>query len=331
MDEHTTYKMSFDGHLSPTVRRFGLWNKNGQIILQDPQTGQGMEVWDGGTRKVLIGRLDDDSIGQEIRGGKIYSTLIRSGGPGDTSYIELGVGFEPLTVKENGKTALNIWASGGGLFQIYDTNLNNMVGQILPTESFYGTGGLKIHARNNAGNDKNVAIRGTYIDLHPTNLCSVMGNFDVTGSYKNCVVNTSQGMVALSVRESLDIRFVDEGRGALIDGQCRIDLEPLFVEVIEPNTDATPWHVQLTPFSPASLYVAEIGDTHFVVRDQALGNGMFCWRLSGVRAGAAGIRFAPRGVEGNLLASNWEDDLVKEHPLEIDTAVLESNWEDDLL
>jgi len=301
--------------------------------------GQGFEVWDGATRKVLIGRLDDNSIGQEIVGGKLYSSYIRSGSKTDTSYIELGAGFEPLLVKENGKTALTIWAYDGGLMQWYDTVLNDMVGQILPTEAFFGSGGLKIHARNNTGTTKNVAIVGDTIYLDPVTEVNVLGDlhvggdFSVSGSGKGCIVETiDYGKRWQYAVEGPEIRLEDKGCGVLVDGQCRIELKPKFLQTIEKDLPEAPWVIDATPYFKGSLGVTEIGENYFVVNDcdDIPSNGRFSWSLSGVKIGCIGIYMPEFQPEGDILTSNWEDVLPTIDLLTIDTEVLTSNWEDEL-
>ncbi len=110
VDDATTLLMPLDGHLKPTVRDYGLWTKNGRIILQDPQSGQGIELWDGNQQKVLIGRLDDGTVGQIIRGGKLYSSEVRTGDEDSTSYIAM-VPPNGLVAYNGGKKVFETWAN----------------------------------------------------------------------------------------------------------------------------------------------------------------------------------------------------------------------------
>ncbi|HOV80320.1 MAG TPA: LamG domain-containing protein [Bacillota bacterium] len=294
VDEHTTYLMSCDGTLQPTVRDFGLFTKNGRIVLQDPQKGQGLEVWDGTTRKVLIGKLDDGTIGQEIVGGELYSSRIRSGGKTDTSYIQLSPGFEPLLVKENGKDALSIWASGGGLVQFFDTNLDDMVGQITNFNDLIGQG-LRIQGRDLSGNRKSIHIWGNYlyleadsstIDYHANLGHYFFGDLRMgSGTKYNIEETVNYGKRLLAVRESPEQKYVDEGKAQLVNGECRVAIDPIFLECIEPNTDDTPWLIHLTPYADIGIYVAEIGTDYFIVKERNGGtsNSVFAWSLSATR------------------------------------------------
>lgn len=50
---------------------------NGKIVMQDPQAGQGVEVWDREDKKVVIGDgLKEGAIGGQIIGGQMYSSKI---------------------------------------------------------------------------------------------------------------------------------------------------------------------------------------------------------------------------------------------------------------
>ena len=56
---------------------------------------------------------------------------------------------------------------------------------------------------------------------------------------------------------------------------------------IEPHTPDSRWYVNLTPYGKAILYVDEIGDGYFVVKDyNGNANGIeFTWSLSAAREG----------------------------------------------
>lgn len=364
VDDATTYKLNFDGHLQPTVRNFGLFTKNGRMILQDPQPGQGMEVWDGGTRKVLIGRLDDGTIGQEIRGGKIYSTEIRSGEPGASNYVELDAGDSPVRVVRDNKTALELWTAmdyglmggSGGAAVFYDVTANDQRGYITAFHNEFGYpygDGLLVNAEDINRNGKDLLLFGGTARIGANNVvisradhgpttCSVVGNFTVygdfavTGSGKGCIVDTpSYGMRWHYAVEGPEIRLEEKGCGELVNGQCRIDINPQFLESIEQNLPEAPWVIDVTPYFKGKLAVTEIGDTYFVVSDcdDMPSNGRFAWSLSGVKIGCIGV-YMPEfeyEAEGDVLTSNWEDELVADEPIIIDTDVLESDWEDELL
>jgi len=326
-DEYTIMLMSCNSTLQPTVRGFGLWTKNGRFILQDPLAGQGIEAWDGSTLKALIGRLDDGTIGVKIVGGKIYGSTIRSGAEGATTYTELGAeGDDPLTVVENGKTALNIWAFNGGMIQFYDTTVDDMRGQILPYDDAVGYG-LRVAGRNNTGSAMPVHIGGSGITITGANITfndeylggntdvSIFGNLIVDGDLSATGSKTAKqptdnyGERYLYARESPEVRYIDEGEGKLVNGECKINIDPIFLECIEPNTKNTPWLVHLTPMADIQLYVDEIGENYIFVRSAEAVSARFFWSLSCVRKGFAGIRLEQIEPDEDVLTSNWEDDL----------------------
>jgi len=134
------------------------------------------------------------------------------------------------------------------------------------------------------GGDGELAIVGDVV---------ILGDFEVTGR-KDCVEQTENyGTVVLSARESPEIRYIDEGVGTLINGECRIDVDPIFMECIEPNTEYSRWYIHLTPYADVDIYVAEIGENYFVVKEKKNGTSTgadFTWSLSAIRKNYAGIR-----------------------------------------
>jgi len=134
------------------------------------------------------------------------------------------------------------------------------------------------------GGDGELAIVGDVV---------ILGDFEVTGR-KDCVEQTENyGTVVLSARESPEIRYIDEGVGTLINGECRIDIDPIFMECIEPNTEYSRWYIHLTPYADVDIYVAEIGENYFVVKEKKNGTSTgadFTWSLSAIRKNYAGIR-----------------------------------------
>ena len=112
-----------------------------------------------------------------------------------------------------------------------------------------------------------------------------------SGGTKFAVQRTQNyGMRCLAARESPDVRYIIEGIAKFVNGECRIDIDPTFLECIEINSEQTPWTFGFTPmFSFMGIFVKEIGDTHFVVTEKlGASNGQFCWKLSAVRKGCAG-------------------------------------------
>ena len=87
------------------------------------------------------------------------------------------------------------------------------------------------------------------------------------GTKYNIEQTENYGQRGLAVRESPEQRYVDEGMGTLVNGECRIDVDPIFMEH-EPHTPDSRWYVQLTPYADVDLFVSEIGDGYFIIKER---------------------------------------------------------------
>jgi hypothetical protein len=168
--------------------------------------------------------------------------------------------------------------------------------------SLFSAGDLRLEADN----EVRINPRGS------SDFCVVEGNIGATGLKPALHRTENYGPRTLYARESPQVRFIDESIAQLTNGECRIELNPVFLECIEPNTPSTPWLINLTPYADTSLYVAEIGDTYFVVKECGGGtsNSSFAWSLSAIRRGYAQYYLDEKDAEGDLLTSNWEDELL---------------------
>lgn len=120
-------------------------------------------------------------------------------------------------------------------------------------------------------------------DLKVTGNAEVTGTFHVTGS-KNCAVETSQGMVLISAYETAEYYFGDIGRGEVVDGECRIEIDSLFAETV--NTDIN-YEVFLTPYGRGIIYVDEMAPNYFVVKGD---NIPFAFEIKAKRKGYESTR-----------------------------------------
>lgn len=111
-------------------------------------------------------------------------------------------------------------------------------------------------------------------------------DFAVTGAKSAIVETASYGQRKPYAIEAPDVRFGDEGIAQLQGGAARVELDLIFLETIEGE-----YPVQVTPYGDASLYVAEVGQSYFVVKArEGDPNVAFAWRLSATRKGYAGVR-----------------------------------------
>jgi hypothetical protein len=274
----------------------------------------GLRVYDNtGKLRGIFGSWLKELIrkyGIKIIDGEIYSTMFQTGEEGASDYITLSSdASQPLLVVNDNKDALSIWAgNGGGFIQFFDSSADSMRGQILPHNDADGVG-LRVTARSQSSLNYALSLYGMAgIEMHGN--VWVNDDFRVFGG-KNAVVPTENyGLRDLSVLEMPEIKFMDEGVGELAGGACRIDIDPIFLETIEPNTPETPFIVHLTPYDWLNLRVKEIGDTYFIVEEKEGLSGKFSWQLTATRKGYAGRRL-DRIDDEEVLTSNWEDDLLE--------------------
>ena len=274
----------------------------------------GIKVYDSSNvLRVLLGSWLESTVrkyGIKIIGGRIYATDIQSGEEGATSYIRMLPGYKPLEVIENGKRALNIWSSGGGMLQFYDTNLNDMAGQITPVNDAGGQG-LEIKARSTSGTtNKDLRLQGRYVRIkgYPpysdqwsiyldgytfvTGNLSVQGNLSCTGSKPAQQVTENYGLRYMYATEAPEIIYYDRGVINLVNGEAIVQLDPIYLECIEPDTEDTPWSVWCQCYGQNDVYVCEIGLDYFKVKERNDGtsNNKVVWKHEATRKGYANFR-----------------------------------------
>jgi len=236
----------------------------------------------------------------EIVNGALYSTSIQSGAKDSNSYVRIESGWHPLKIVQNGNECVSIWAyDNGGYIQIYQNG--EVTGQILPSSDGLGRG-LKIQNRafNNGYEDlilESLSGRVTVsAGAGSGEILLYCARTIISGDYvaygtKNAMVNTENyGKRLLYCIEATEVKFQDEGMAELENGLCRIEIDPIFLETIEPNTAETPWIIHLTPYNWLNIRVAEIGDSYFIVEEKDGLSGKFAWTLSATRKGYKGIR-----------------------------------------
>lgn len=235
----------------------------------------GLKVYDSlSSLRLLVGSWMRGLVrkyGIKVVEGEIYSSIVSTGDEDAKTFIRLispnllqmysdvgGVAKKQLEI------AASIGGGGGGVDFYVD---DNWVGTI-------------------NGQDSDLYISAPYGDV-------IMSSLDVLGT-KNCIEETSIGRVAISARESPEVRYIDEGMGTLVDGVCQIDIDPIFMECIEPHAPDSRWYVQLTPYADVDLYIAETGADYFIVKERNSGTttgAEFTWSLSATRKNYAHIRF----------------------------------------
>ena len=318
---------------------YGLWTKNGRYILQDPVTGQGLEVWDGTTRKVLVGKLDDGTIGQEIVGGKIYATTFSTRQPGevkafaelltngDFKIFDITAALGLLITGGNGQGEI-VWYLNGleyanALINAGSKDLWFRTKQANSGYDFSTYNGCSLEIDSGGDGDAIIDLGSVELQMYGSGdshmyvdgYFVVHGGFDTIGGSKDAVEKTENyGLRRLAAEEGPDVRYTIKGYGQLVDGQCRIDIDPIFLECIEPNIEQSRWAFQLTPmFEFLNMKIAEVGSAYFIVQEKDSLSGHFCWEMSAIRKGFAGrwLEKAPYDDEiEELITGTWEDELL---------------------
>lgn len=127
---------------------------------------------------------------------------------------------------------------------------------------------------------------GAALEIWSLSGLSVIGDLDVRGS-KNASVPTSIGRVNVSAYETAEYYFGDIGRGKVINGECRIEIESLFAETVNTNMD---YEVFLTPYGRGIIYVnpeEDMQSDHFVVRGDDI---PFAYEIKAKRLGYEDVR-----------------------------------------
>jgi hypothetical protein len=125
---------------------------------------------------------------------------------------------------------------------------------------------------------------GRFYDAEVSRNLWVGGSF--AANIKNAIVKTQNYGTRLTYcMEAATVRFYDEGKDTLVNGEKRIDLDPIFLETIEGEL-----YIHVTPYGPASLYISEKGTNYFVVKSMQGNDVEFNWIVSAIRKGYTGIR-----------------------------------------
>ena len=212
--------------------------------------------------------------GIKIIDGEIYSSIIRSGAEDATTYIQ----FNPpnsLEVYYGGYLQMLIEAVSGGRITFY--NNGTMIGRLSGAYSGADLGLIGI--------DKSIVVVGGKLIVN--------GGLDVSGGTKNCVDPTENyGLRAMSAVEAPEILFYDRGQVNLINGEATVYFDPIYLEMIEPDTELTPWQIWVECYGENGVYVSEVGADYFKVKERNGGtsNNKVIWRFEAIRKNYAGIR-----------------------------------------
>ncbi len=284
----------------------------------------GLKVYDSGNDlRCHLGQYASGKYGLKVVDGEIYSTRFQTGDENSKDYIALVppknlvvMGSNFLTGESTYQLAI-MATGGGGVIYFYDNAISDFdsVGNISAAYSMSGFGDIPdgfyfaVTSRN-----RNLLLNSAS-KIYTTGSLHVRGNLSCSGTKPAIQATESYGLRALYARESPELKFIEEGIAQLVEGQAIIELDPMFLETIEPNTPKTPWLVMLTPYADISLYVAEIGANYIVIKERTNGasNAHFAWSLSAVRKGYARVRMEQfDAIDEEILTSGWEDEIWEE-------------------
>ncbi|WIF94317.1 prophage endopeptidase tail family protein [Caminicella sporogenes] len=265
------------------------------IVIGD---GNGIKVLDSDNNiRVHLGQYAAGKFGVKVTKGEIYSTTIQTSEEGATTYIRLDENGDFSAYKDGERIIFMQASANEGRIRLgdgkgdpyalsiianHDVNSteNAAIIAAAPKGLYLGGGGSSLHLRYDGG--INVGL-GNGSEMY------VDGNFFVTGSKNALVFTENYGDRLMYAYESPESKFFDEGIAKIENGICRIDLDPIFLETIEPHS-ITPYIIHLTPYDWLNLRVAEISDSYFIVEEKEGLSGKFAWKLSAVRKGYAGER-----------------------------------------
>ncbi len=143
------------------------------------------------------------------------------------------------------------------------------------------TAGISLLSGNASRNVPPSITLGSPNSLSDRSTVTISGSLAVLGS-KNAAVRTSQGLTAINAYETAEYYFGDIGRAKTNgDRTVCIYIDPLFLETV--NT-GVPYHIFLTSYSEARIWVSEMYPSYFVIRSDKP-NADFVWEIKAKRKG----------------------------------------------
>lgn len=143
------------------------------------------------------------------------------------------------------------------------------------------TAGISLLSGNASRNVPPSITLGSSNSLSDRSTVTISGSLAVLGS-KNAAVRTSQGLTAINAYETAEYYFGDIGRAKTnSNGAVCIYMDPLFLETV--NT-GVPYHIFLTSYSEARIWVSEMYPSYFLIRSDKP-NADFVWEIKAKRKG----------------------------------------------
>lgn len=268
------------------------WHKTGSPFYTSEEMKQwpgyikivtdGVEVYDSsGNLRVKLGSWLKDLLrkyGLKVHDGEIYSSIVRSGAEDADTYIQL-MPPNKLQVYNAGKKQLEIDVTSGGRVQFFYNDAT--AGEIKGTSN---TDILvwtmqKLYLNGQQGVE-------VYYDL------KVNGDLTCTGAKPAQQVTDNYGLRYMYATEAPELVYYDRGQGQLVNGECTIYLDPIYLECIELDTKLTPWQIWVQCYGENDVCVSEVGANYFKIKERNGGtsNNKVVWKHEAIRKNYAGIR-----------------------------------------
>ncbi|MDM5229638.1 phage tail protein [Lysinibacillus pakistanensis] len=262
---------------------------NGGATFKEAITADGFVLSAGAVGQLKANNIDvtglirgiNDEGETTIDGGRITTNSI------DVQKLMAGI-LTGFIIQTNENPYLPRIYMGGSKFEA--TNGDSTI--IIDTMDWDGYAGFIVKSgavdmRLQAYNDRTMlSSNGAPLEIWALNSgVKINGDFEVSGS-KNATVPTSIGHVNVSAYETAEYFFGDIGRGKVVEGQCIVEIEPLFKETV--NTEIT-YEVFLTPYGKGVIYADpdEMTADQFIVRGDDI---PFAYEIKAKRKGYEDVR-----------------------------------------
>lgn len=236
----------------------------------------------------ILNLVVDNLVGKTITGVTINgSKFISSNSSGDSMILNSGridfrsinggtgiLSTEELGLWNNGYTVIlepyNDFSLGEG--SILSSSGTMIIGtrSVSSRISFPSSGGVYIST--GLGSNQTVVVENDFEVWGQTNYSDVSaksittyGDLAVTGDKNSIVPTQHYGVRSLYADESDRAYFSTKGFAETINGECTIDLDPIFMETIELNS-TSPYLIYITPYSKAHIWVEAVYDDRFIIR-----------------------------------------------------------------
>jgi hypothetical protein len=204
-----------------------------------------------------------------------------------SSYSTSGTGLYGRSTATGGTTygVLGTSASPEGRGVLGIASCTELNGQGVRGEAASSDNGVGVYGLGSSTTGLNYGVFGRTLSTDGYGVYSA-GNFVASGT-KSCVVRTSRGPTLMYCQESPENWFEDFGEGQLVNGRCRVELDPLFLETVTIDED-NPIHVFIQLHDADCQGVAvERGQIGFDVVELKGGtsDGSFSYRIVAKRNG----------------------------------------------